>query len=152
MSQLTAPPTSDASLALQSTAGDKSAFTQLVQRYQSLICAIAYNATGNLAHSEDLSQEIFIAAWKQLPSLRQPAHFRPWLCGIARNLINNARRSSLRHPTQSLAAPVDSPIDPPAPTQDPAASAISREEESLLWRSLERIPDSCREPLILFYR
>ncbi|MGD0615915.1 MAG: sigma-70 family RNA polymerase sigma factor [Verrucomicrobiota bacterium] len=34
----------------------------------------------------------------------------------------------------------------------PLAQAISREEETILWRSLERIPETYREPLILFYR
>ncbi len=34
----------------------------------------------------------------------------------------------------------------------PREHAISREEEAILWRSLERIPEAYREPLVLFYR
>ena len=34
----------------------------------------------------------------------------------------------------------------------PAEEAVSREEESLVWQALERIPEAYREPLILFYR
>jgi hypothetical protein len=34
----------------------------------------------------------------------------------------------------------------------PSEQAISREEESIMWRSLERVPDLYREPLVLFYR
>ena len=143
---------SESTLVTRSAAGDRDAFTLLVERYQSLICAIAYNATGNLALSEDLSQEIFVTAWKHLADLHEPARFRPWLCGIARNLINNSLRAQRRHPTASLDANPEDPIDPPSQNPDPAATAISHEEESLLWRSLERIPEAYREPLILFYR
>jgi RNA polymerase sigma factor (sigma-70 family) len=40
----------------------------------------------------------------------------------------------------------------PARKGHPLDQAISREEEGILWRSLERIPETYREPLILFYR
>lgn len=40
----------------------------------------------------------------------------------------------------------------PAPDALPSEEAISREEEAILWQSLDRIPDTYREPLILFYR
>ena len=150
MTQITEIP--EPTLVTRSAAGDRDAFTRLVERYQSLICAIAYNATGNLALSEDLSQEIFVTAWKHLTDLQEPGRFRPWLCGIARNIINNSLRASRRRPTASLDANPDNPIDPPSTNPDPSASAISHEEEALLWRSLERIPETYREPLILFYR
>jgi RNA polymerase sigma factor (sigma-70 family) len=42
--------------------------------------------------------------------------------------------------------------DSPASEALPSEQAVSREEEAILWRSLERIPESYREPLILFYR
>ena len=34
----------------------------------------------------------------------------------------------------------------------PSVQAVSREEEAILWRSLEKIPENYREPLVLFYR
>ena len=45
--------------------GDREAFGWIVQRYQALICAIAYNACGDVGRSEDLAQETFLAAWAQ---------------------------------------------------------------------------------------
>ena len=49
--------------------------------------------------------------------------------------------------------PLDSAQETPALEAHPVlAQAISREEEAILWRSLERIPKNYREPLILFYR
>jgi RNA polymerase sigma factor (sigma-70 family) len=82
----------DTALIELSLAGNRDAFGQIVARYQSPICALAYSACGNLARSEDLAQEIFIAAWRKLNSLQEPAQFKAWLYGIARNLINNAFR------------------------------------------------------------
>src|ERR1041385_6018815 len=82
----------DAQLVAASLNGDRQAFSRIVERYQILICSIAYNATGNICQSEDLAQETFIAAWKRLSELREPNNLRAWLCGIARNLSNNSIR------------------------------------------------------------
>ena len=53
---------SDAQLVEWTLAGDRAAFATIVKRYQSLVCSIAYNATGSLSLSEDLAQEAFFAA------------------------------------------------------------------------------------------
>jgi len=82
----------DAELVNASLTGDREAFGQIVARYQSLVCSLAYSATGSLNQSEDLAQETFLAAWRELRGLREPAKLRAWLCGIARNLVNNSLR------------------------------------------------------------
>src|ERR1035438_7637096 len=142
---------SDEELVGKSLSGDRSAFARIVTRYQTLICSLAYSATGSLAGSEDLSQETFLAAWKHLPELREPGKLRPWLCGIVRNLNNKSLRTRHREPVHG-ATTLDEAHDTPATGPLPRDQIISLEEEAILWRSLERIPDSYREPLILFYR
>ena len=146
-----ATPLTDAELVARTLAGSREAFGEIVARYQTLICSVTYSATGSLTQSQDLSQETFLAAWKQLGALREPASLRSWLCGIARNLNHRARRSRHREPTHA-AEPLEAAIESPAAGIAPADQAISREEESILWRALERIPENFREPLILFYR
>ena len=141
----------DAQLVEWSLTGDRDAFRQIVERYQSLVCSIIYNATGSLALSEDLAQEAFLAAWKQLSELREPAHLRAWLCGIARFLVGKELRRQDHEPTHA-AESLETIHEPPALEASPAAQAVSREEEAILWRALERIPEAYREPLILFYR
>jgi len=143
--------TTDAELVGESLTGNRDAFGRIVARYQSLICSLAYSATGCLGQSEDLAQETFIAAWKHLRQLREPAKLRSWLCGIARNRINNALRREGRKPL-TAAEPLEAAQDAPALEPLPPDRAISQEEEAILWRSLERIPDNYREPLVLFYR
>jgi RNA polymerase sigma factor (sigma-70 family) len=141
----------DAELVSASLAGNRDAFGQIVARYQSLVCSLAYSATGNLTASEDLAQETFVAAWRQLATLREPEKLRAWLCGIARNLIHNALRKQGREPSHR-AESLTEVAETHAPEPWPADKAISNEEAAMLWRALERIPELYREPMVLFYR
>lgn len=141
----------DAELVHASLAGNREAFGRIVARYQALICALAYSATGSLSRSEELAQDTFVAAWKQRSALREPAKLRAWLCGIARHVISNAQRRAGREPAH-LAEPFDPAHEAVAPEPSPSEQAVSQEEAALLWRALEKIPENYREPLVLFYR
>src|SRR5215471_17971809 len=141
----------DISLVGASLEGDREAFAQIVIRYQGLVAAIAYSGTGSLSVSEDLAQETFLTAWKGLASLREPQKLRAWLCGIARRATANFLRKQHREPAQG-AESLESVVETAAPEAIPVERLISREEEAILWRALEQIPESYREPLILFYR
>ncbi len=141
----------DAELVEQSLAGDREAFGRIVARYQSLVCALTYSATGSRSHSEDLAQETFLAAWRRLRDLREPRRLCAWLCGIARNVIHGDRRRLERQPAHA-AAPLDAALEFPSAEPLPTAQAISNEEMAILWREVGRLPEIYREPLILFYR
>jgi RNA polymerase sigma factor (sigma-70 family) len=148
---MSAPANNDADLVAASLSGNRDAFGHIVSRYQSLICSLAYSATGSLGTSEDLAQETFITAWKHLRHLRERNKLRAWLCGIARNRINSSLRRDGREPVhtaESLEEVHDSASTEPLPHDQ----AIGKEEEAILWRSLERVPEVYREPLVLFYR
>jgi RNA polymerase sigma factor (sigma-70 family) len=142
---------SDAELVEFSRSGDRSAFATIVKRYQRLICSITYNATGSLSMSEDLAQETFFAAWKQMGELREPERLKAWLCGIARFLVGKEFRKMGREPAHAAEA-LDAIAEPESAEVSPAMQAVSREEEAIMWRALERIPATYREPMILFYR
>jgi RNA polymerase sigma factor (sigma-70 family) len=141
----------DAELVMESLAGNRDAFGQIVAHHQSLICSLAYSATGSLSQSEDLAQETFVTAWKHLSEVREPAKLRAWLCGIARNLIGKTLRRNSREPVHG-AELLEAANESLSPEPLPPDHMISKEEEALLWRSLERIPETYREPLVLFYR
>jgi RNA polymerase sigma factor (sigma-70 family) len=151
-SRMTPPAASaDYDLVNACLSGNREAFGQIVTRHQALVCSLAYSATGSLTQSEDLAQETFVAAWKHLAELREPAKLRSWLCGIARNLIHNSLRRQEREPAHRAAA-LEEIDEPRSPEPSPGERAISREEAEILWRALERIPETYREPLVLFYR
>jgi len=142
---------SDADLVAASLAGSREAFRQIVERHQTLVCSLAYGATGNVSRSQDLAQETFLAAWKDLPGLREPGKLRAWLCGIVRHAIQKSHRRTAADPVAN-AAPLEEAQEVPASGALPCDQAITREEEALVWRSLEQIPVNYREPLVLFYR
>ena len=143
--------TNDAELVGATMAGNRDAFGQIVARYQSLICSLAYSATGSFGQSEDLAQETFITAWKHLSHLRERDKLRAWLCGIARNRINSFLRREGREPVRD-AEPLENLAESHAPEPLPPDYVMSREEEAILWRSLQTIPETYREPLVLYYR
>jgi RNA polymerase sigma factor (sigma-70 family) len=130
--------------------GDNEAFGRIVERYQSLVCALAYSACGSLATSEDLAQETFLTAWRRLGELREPQKLRHWLCGIVRNLAANANRREFRR--GGAPASLEVVEEKAASTVDPAVQAVTDEEETLLWRALANMPENYREPMVLFYR
>jgi len=140
---------SDAKLVQRCRGGDRDAFARIVERYQSVVCALTYAACGNLQTSEDLAQVTFITAWCELPKLHEPSKLKSWLCGIARNVTNNSFRQSQRTPTDR-AEQLDTNLTDDAPT--PREHAITQEEEAILWRALGELPTTYREPLVLFYR
>ncbi len=142
---------SDAELVATALRGDRNGFGRIIARYQALICSLAFSATGSLALSEELAQETFVAAWKRLRDLREPEKLRPWLCGIARNLANNSRRRRARDPLTDGGLRAENP-EGVSPEPTPDQETIAREEAALLWESLEKIPETYRVPLILYYR
>lgn len=141
----------DVELLEASLTGDKQSFGQIVDRYKSVICTITYNATGNIAVSEDIAQETFITAWKGLKNLRDKSKFKSWLYGIARNLSSNYIRKRYKDLTHR-SIPLEDVQEKVISQVTPRDEAISKEEESILWKALEEIPATYREPLILYYR
>jgi RNA polymerase sigma factor (sigma-70 family) len=81
------PPLSDAQLIARCVIGDdRHAFAELVKRHQSSVRACLRKLTaGNVALADDLAQETFIQAWRNLKSFRQEARFSTWLYRIATN-------------------------------------------------------------------
>src|SRR5215207_8554219 len=65
---------------------DRHAFAELVRRYQSTVRATLRRLTaGNDALADDLAQETFLLAYRNLKSFRQEARFSTWLYRIATN-------------------------------------------------------------------
>lgn len=135
--------TTDNELVEASRRGELAAFGQLVARYQNVVCAVSYSSTGDRALSEDIAQETFVAAWRQLDRVRAGA-LRPWLCAIARNLGRKARRRT-RH---------EQPIDADAHVvagASPFDDLVRADAERIVRDALARVPEKYREVLVLYY-
>lgn len=82
--------------------------------------------------------------------MREPGRLRAWLCGIVRHLSANATRRERRR--GGAPETLEAVVEPEAAGQDPARHAVTNEEAARLWRSLARLPENYREPMVLFYR
>lgn len=124
--------------------GDSAAFADLVEGLAPTLARVASAITGNEADAADAIQDALTIAWQQMPRLRDPDRFRPWLTRIlvneCRHLVNARRGSAVRQ------LPVDSSA---------AVAKGSLEDEVLdgitLERAFERLNGDERTVLVLHY-
>lgn len=77
----------------QAQNGEKNAFRQLVDAHKKRVYYLAYDLTGNHQDAEDLSQEVFMKAYKSLSKFRGESKFSSWLHRITVNLFIDMKRS-----------------------------------------------------------
>ena len=78
--------------------GDIAAFGELVQKYQKRIYELAYRFTHHPEDASDLSQEIFLRAFKALGKFESKSTFYTWIYQIAKNAcIDYTRRRNWTH-------------------------------------------------------
>lgn len=136
----------EAELIQASQAGGKEAFGSIVERYQTLVCAMTYSGTGDFIKSRQLAKETFVRAFKSLGQLRDPNKFRFMLCRIARNLIGKSVRKD-RFDVINDAEPPTPPLQ-----VDLGEIPVSTDRQALVWKALKALPEKYREPLVFFYQ
>ena len=75
----------DAAAVARAKAGDKDGFRSLVERHSRSVFRLAYRLTGNEQDAEDVVQETFLRAYKQLENFESRASFGTWLYRIVAN-------------------------------------------------------------------
>ena len=102
----------DAELQLvrEAQAGSPHAFASLVDRYWGRIYRWLFGLIHSRHTAEDLTQEVFLRAWKQMPSLKSATAFRPWLFRIARNCFHDVKKSPASSPLRQLPADLRLPL------------------------------------------
>jgi len=124
-------------------AGDGVAFSDLVRQFQGLVFAVCFDQTGSFADSEELTQEVFLAAFRSLGSLREPEKIAAWLQGIARNLSRmHRRRAGMNGRVAS---------DQAAVSGEGASAIRSVERQHLLHEVLLGVTERSRQVLVLHY-
>ena len=87
---------SDGTLVLGVRNGDRAAFAELYDRRARLVRAMCFDVTRDFHAAADLTQEVFLRAYRNLGSLRDPQRFGPWLVGIARQVCREWRKQRTR--------------------------------------------------------
>lgn len=128
--------------------GDPSAYAALVEDNQQAAFRAAYLILRDAAAAEDVAQEAFVRAYRNLAAFREYDAFRPWLLRIVTNLALNEhrarrRRAGLGERLAGLLRPV---AGPPAD-----ASLVAGEQASTLASAIDRLPANDRVILHLRY-
>jgi len=79
-------------LANQAMEGNKTAFDQLIDLFHEDVYRMVYYRTGNRMDAEDITQEIFLNAFKSLSKLKNAERFRAWLFRIGLNRVRDFYR------------------------------------------------------------
>src|ERR1700733_12353283 len=148
----------DAELVQKFLAGEEAAFIQIMTRYQAKIFAVANSLLHNHADAEEITQDTFIRAHRNLPRFRGDSSLATWLHRIAVNLARNRywyffRRR--RHATLSLDCPIGEDGDAvladlmPAESADPAQESSREEFTALVATCMEKLDVPHREILVL---
>ena len=111
--------------------GNRDAFGALVERHQRRVFAVIFRVTGDRDQVEDLSQEVFLKAYRAVRSYNQSASFGTWLSRIAVNHCYDYLRS--RRSTRNRVESFDgSPEDLESPAKSFPASGPDPERAALL--------------------
>lgn len=131
--------------------GDRDAFGRIVAACQNTVTAIALAITRDVPASEDIAQEAFISAWRNLRRLQNPASFLPWLRQITRNLAHDHLRGRQRRAGEvDDADEIIAMAADPQPT--PCEQLLADEQQRLAAELISALPEESRETLLLFYR
>jgi RNA polymerase sigma factor (sigma-70 family) len=130
--------------------GDREAFGRLVTATSALVTAITTAETRDLEASRDAAQEAYLHAWRDLPSLRNPGSFLPWMRELARRRAREERGRTRAFVSGVLADGALSAAVDAAP--DAAEQFLQAEESRVLQQALDALPDEARETVVLFYR
>ena len=129
---------------------DRDRFENLALPLLDTVYRTALHLAGGIAEAEDLTQETYLLAWRQLRALEDLSAFRPWLLSIAsRVAIDDARRRGWQKrsgPSEEadLRLVRGDSLDPPAEVQ-------AQEQRQRMLSALASLPEQYRRPLMLRY-
>jgi RNA polymerase sigma-70 factor, ECF subfamily len=132
------------SLVAAARSGDAAAFEELVRRHMRQVFAIALRVVRHREDAEDLVQESFVAALRNLGTFEPGRPFAPWLARIVLNRALNLRKSRALRTTGPL------PADAVSAGPSPLEAAERSELRTQLRRALDTLPEPRRRMLELF--
>src|SRR6187401_533660 len=127
--------------------GDRTAYGELVSRFQPTVYAVALTRLRNPLEAQELAQEVFIHAMNKLDQLRDPQCVAGWLRQITVRMALNrlTRRGPVRGAEagvlESVAAADDGPLD----------EMVRAEQRTALYDGLEKLKPVDRATLVAFY-
>ena len=142
---------SDVAALARAKAGDRDGFRLLVERHSRSVFRLAYRLTGHEQDAEDVVQETFLRAYKQLQSFESRASFGTWLYRIAANYSLDLIRSRKRHQEQRSAEDdeSDAVMAIPATAPGPDRMAYSAQLEERISAALAALTEQERAAFVM---
>ena len=141
----------DEELVARSLRGDADSFSELIQRWERPIYALAYRQIGREEDARDVCQETFLRAYRALSGFRGQAKFSSWLYRITLNLCRDWLRRERRTPV--MQAPEDVDLMDLAAAREPSETVEDRIARTDLVRAVERalalLPEEQRTAVVL---
>lgn len=128
------------SLVSAARAGDRGAFGRLYERYARMVHGILL-ARVPVGDVEDLVQDVFVRAMRQVHTLRDVNRFGGWLATVARNRANDYHRRSVEL--------VEFEEDAPNQVPEKRRSGGAEDDGAAILRVIRGLPEAYRETLIL---
>jgi RNA polymerase sigma-70 factor (ECF subfamily) len=137
------PDRSEQKLVQKAVGGNRKAFKELFERYFQAVYNYALTLSHDPALAEDLTQEAFIRAHKNLHRLGPPWNFHAWIFRMTRNyFIDLVRKDRDLYQLEE-----EKQVISPGP--GPEREAISQDAAEKVHSTLNRLPDKQREILVL---
>ena len=123
--------------------GELDALEELVRQYEKRVYAVALRSSGSPEDAADITQEVFLRAWRSIESFRGDSGFSTWLFRITMNLcVDHARHKNAQPQTQPLVVGEE---DAERPIPDTAPTPEEHLENSELGRELAAALDEVSE-------
>jgi RNA polymerase sigma-70 factor (ECF subfamily) len=142
----------DAAFVARARSGDSDAFRVLTERHGRALFRLAFRMTGNEQDAEDVVQESFLRAYRQLGKFDERATFGTWLYRIAANcsldLVRSKKRRSehIAHPDPEMEDPV---VSLPAGDPNPERMALSSEVRERVAEAMNELSATERTAFVL---
>jgi RNA polymerase sigma-70 factor (ECF subfamily) len=118
--------------------GNRAAFDQLIDRYQGDIYRMIFYRIRRQMDAEDLTQDVFIRAYRSIAQLREPIRFRSWLYTIGVNRVNDyLRKKRVRSIFKSSDEGLE--VQPDADEHREKPEALEHVLKEDFWRQVGRI-------------
>ena len=141
----------DAQLVYLCLEGDTDAYGRLVDHYQGAVYATAYYYVGRYGAAEDVAQEAFFEAYRNLRRLNDPNKFGPWLNEITSRTAANWLRKNKKRLGAETPLPYKQPIQIEDHRPTPGGSAERSETFDEVHRAIDALPERYRLPVVLRY-
>jgi RNA polymerase sigma factor (sigma-70 family) len=133
----------DSGLVAEAARGSREAYETLFGRHREGVGRMAYLLIGDPNLAQDVAQEAFLIAWRDLRRLRDPARFRAWVTGIAVNLCRKRRGSFRIQPGP--------PVAPARTMREQDEQPTEAELRLAVLGAIRALPHRLREAVVLRY-